>query len=137
MGTYSTYQTDKKREEEGTWAEMPDGSEWKLARASSKRSQQARKKAEQPHRSLLQRCERMGTPIPEEIEDEINMEWMANGVVLDWKGVTGPSGDELEFTDANVRQVLTDLPDLTLDVVRASGNIANYRQQEIEEEGKS
>lgn len=137
MSTYDVYSTDKSLEEEGTWITLVDGSEWKISRASSQRSQKARRNAEKPHRSTLQRAERMGEPVPQNVDDEINMEWMVNGIVLGWKGVTGPNGEELEFNESNMRMIFSDLPDLMLEVVRASGDISNFRQQEAEEEGKS
>lgn len=137
MGTYDSYQTDKEKEEEGAWVTLQDGSEWLLARGNSQRSQKARELAQKPFTAAIRQAERSGKPLASEIQEKINLDWAVNGIVLDWKNVTGPNGRKLPFSSDNVRKVLSDLPDLFLDIIVESGNLANYQVVEDEESAKN
>lgn len=137
MGTYDTYATDKEREENGTWVTLSDGSRWLLARATSSRAQEARNKAQRPYRNLIRQNERLGRDLPQEVENEIALETVVQGVVLDWSGVTGPKGEKLNCTENNVRKVLKDLPDLQFEVLRESNDIENFQRIEQEEAEKN
>ncbi len=133
MGTYDIYKTDKAKEEDGAWVTFVDGSKWLIVRGNSSRARRALEAAQRPHRSATLRSQRQNKALPEAITDEINMNWTVNALVLGWKGVTGPDGKALTFNEKNLRQILTDLPDIHLDVLTACGEISNYQDQMDEE----
>lgn len=127
--TYSQWKTDKKLEEEGAIVVLSDGSEWKLARANSRRSRAALAKAREPYKSQIKSAEIRGGELDEDISNKINVEWLARGVVMGWKDITDEHGEELPFSHANVTKILNDLPDLMMEVLRESGVMANFKVQ--------
>ena len=137
MGTYDVYHTDKKREEDGTWVTLADGSKWLIARGRSARSRKALRDAERPYQNLIRQNERTGRSMPDEVQDKIHLEWAVNGLVLNWDGVTGPDGQVLEFSADNLRKVLTDLPDLFLEIVQQASEVTNFHSEKEEEEVKN
>lgn len=56
--------------------------------------------------------------VSDQVATAIELEKVAVAVA-DWRGVTGPDGAELPFTQENVRKVMTDLPWLRKDVLYA------------------
>ena len=134
MSTYEVYKTSKGMEEEGTWVKMNDGSKWKLRRTNSKFAQKQLDLARKPHLSEIKRSERRNRDVNLDTQHEINMNWAAKGLVVDWEGVTDEKNEEMEFTVENVLKVFTDLPDLYLDVVTASAEVANFMEEEEEED---
>lgn len=135
MGTYDLYRTNRDLEEEGTWVTMADGSRWKIRRAKSKKAQHVREQVE--NKLLGPARARRYRKVSDELETKVNVEWLARGVVIDWEGVTGPDGQDLPCNVDNCIQVLTDLEDLALDVVNASADIQNFKDEEDEEDAKN
>ncbi len=126
MGTYDKYRTDRDREETGVWVTMLDGSRWRLRRANSMAARKALRDAQRPYELLIRQAEARGEDMPEEILDRINLDYSVYGIVTGWEGVTGPDGQPLTFTPDAVRQILQDLPDLHLAVIRESGRTGNF-----------
>lgn len=137
MGTYSTYKTDKKLENEGAWVTLADGSEWKIRRGTSNASQTALRNAQKPHQTLIRQCEMRGDPLPEAIQDEININWVANGLVTDWKGVTDENEEPLNYATEACKKVLGDLPDVMMEILLASGRSAQYRAASLSDAEKN
>lgn len=135
MGTYDLYRTDEKREEDGVWVTMADGSKWCIRRANSNKAQKVREQVEREY--LGPPRNRRYREVSDELERKINVKWLARGVVINWDGVTGPDGNELPFSEENCIQVLTDLKDLALDVVNASADVQNFKEEEDEEDAKN
>ena len=126
MGTYDTYKTDKTKEEEGVWQTMADGSRWRIARSTSDRGSKALRNAQREFKTLLRQCEQRDSDVPTSVTDKINLNWVVNGIVTDWEGVTGPDEEPLSFSVENVKQVLIDLPEINLEVLRHSMTLAHY-----------
>ena len=134
-GTYAAYYTSKEKEEEGAWVTLMDGSEWKLSRTSSKRAQEALRKAQQPFQNITQRADRRGGQVPTEIQDQININWIMNGIVQEWKGVTDREGKEVPCSKENkakVRQILMDIPDMQVDLILEAAKAAHYQEEQDE-----
>lgn len=128
MSTFSTYKTDRKKEEEGEWVQMADGSRWKIARAASHRARKAIRDAQRPYMTVIRQCEQRDEMLPADVDDKINVDWAVNGIVIDWKGVTGPDGKEMKFNEKNLRFVLTELPDLLREVIAQASRASNFRE---------
>lgn len=69
----------------------------------------------------------------EEVSRKLTADIYAKTVIVGWEGVTGPDGEELEFTVENVTQVLLDLPDLFDDIQRAAQDASLFRAAVNEE----
>lgn len=127
MGTYDTYSTDKDLEENGAWFTLSDGSEWKLRRANSKASRTELRKAEAPFRLLVQRSQEKNQDLPDKVADQINAGWLSRGIVVDFRGVTGPDGEPLTYSQATVEQLVSDLPELALEIIRLAASQSQYQ----------
>ncbi len=132
MGTYDYWRTSREAEETGQWVQAPDGSRWRLRRASSTAAQAGIREAELPHLATIRSCERRGIDLPEELAERLIVEKLVRGIVVAWEGVTGPDGQPLAFTPDNVRRVLSDLRDLRMFLVEAAGTFATFHERETE-----
>jgi hypothetical protein len=128
MSLYDRYGTNKELEENGVWVEFGDGVQLLLARIKSQRSLSAKKAAEKPYREVLRNASRMGKEVTEDIQTRIALNWLVNGVVLDWKEVTDRTGKKLKFSPDNARDLFEDLPDFLDDVVFAASSQATYQE---------
>lgn len=128
MALYDRYGTSKELEENGVWVDFGDGVQLLLARIKSQRSLAAKKAAEKPYRDVLRTASRLGKEVTEDIQTKIALDWLVNGVVLDWKDVTDRSGKKLRFTPDNARRVFDDLPDFLDDVIFAASSQQTYQE---------
>lgn len=72
-----------------------------------------------------------------ELGKTLMRETYAETVVLGWQNVQGSDGEFLEFTQANVIQILTDLPDLFVDIQVQANKQALFRVVVVEEDVKN
>lgn len=61
------------------------------------------------------------------VAEKLLVETYADAVILGWSGVEDREGNELEFNRDNVVKVLTDLPDLFIDIQQQSQKAALFR----------
>jgi len=95
-----------------------------IRRASSKASQAARKRAEAPHAKAMRRKE-----LPDAVLEDILVQHIAEGIIADWKGVTGEDGKELKPTVENKVKVLVDLPDFRAEVIAISTDMDVFKDE--------
>ena len=100
---HQQFQVDEKREEAGFWYDVTDTISIQIRRISSKASQDARKKAEEPYTVQLR-----AKKIPEEVLEDIAAKQLAFGVIANWKGITGEDGEEIPYSGENAYDFLSD-----------------------------
>lgn len=108
MSLYTRFSYDKDLADNGNWIPFGEGVEFKMRRLNSPLVQEKRRQLEQPYEALL----RTGGSLGEDILRGILVNMMAESVILGWKGVTDSSNVPMEFSIANAKILLTDLPDL-------------------------
>lgn len=146
MGTYSEYKTDERSEREGILLKLPGRGCFLLARAGGNN---------QKYKEMLRRLSRpylrqinAGTLDPE-IADEIAIKSFSRTVILHWyrKGdelpdnticgidVTGPDGTPIPYSPDACQKLLTDLPDLFVDLQAYATDVSNFLAKNLEDEG--
>ena len=89
-------------------------------------------KAMRPYRAAIN----AGT-LDEGTAQKLMIEAYADAVIIGWEGVTDREGNDLPFTKKNVVKVMTDLPDLFLDVKTQAERVANFTLAGAYEDAKS
>lgn len=134
MGTYSQYRTDTSSETKGIELDYGDAGIFLMARAggSNKAFTRLFEKKMRPHRRALN-----SGNLPESAARKVGIDVMVETTLLGWSGVTGPDGKELKYSKENARKLLTDLPDLYLQLQQDSANASLYLQDIKEAEAKN
>lgn len=133
-GTYDTFKADENLEKEGIELDYGDAGLFLIARAGGSNKDFARmmEKVFRPYRRQMD----AGT-MDEKVADKLLAEVFAKTVILDWKGVTDKNGKNLPFNEANATKLLTDLPDLFVDLREQAMKVANFRALEVEADLKN
>lgn len=123
VSIFALYQTDQKAEEDGKWFDSfgPDIS-MKIRRFSSKKSQAVRTSLEKPYTKMT----RNGA-LPEDVQIDVFTSHLAEGIVVDWRGLYDTDGNEMVFSAGAAKKLFTDLPDLAREVVMLSINMDNFK----------
>ena len=126
LSIWDIAETDVDAEETGKWFEDVFGNgtkvDLKLRRFTSKASLKARQKLEAPYR----RKQKKGD-LPEAVTDALMIDQIAEGILVDWKGVYGRDKKPLPFTVANAKLILKALPELVKIVGNLSLRLDNFR----------
>jgi hypothetical protein len=138
MNAYEMYSSDKAKETDGIILDFGDF-RVKVCRAGGANTAYAKMMEElaRPYRRAME----TGVLSPE-IGDKIMREVYAKTVIKGWDGgdkdkpFPGPDGP-LEFNEANVIQVLTDLPDFFASLRGECERIANFRKDAMKAEVKN
>jgi len=135
MGTYKAYKTDENLESsQGVWIDCGDAGKYLIRRAGGA-NERYRRILENKMTPVRQQIERRR--LPEAKANRLLIEAFVEGVLVDWKDVTGPDEKPLEFNRANAIQLLEDLPDLFQDLQTAAGNAANFRAALLDDAGEA
>lgn len=138
---FDTLAVDPKVVEDGRWFEnvLGDrdeenldeypGIDLKLRRLTSKFATKARMRAEKDRRHGPNRAGALST----EDAEAILIEQLANGVIVDWRGVVARDGNAIQFTPEVAREVLTALPDFRFVVLALSNDLTNFKSERREE----
>lgn len=135
MNLYDLYKTDSSKErEKGVEIEFPGGATIWVRRAGGSNTQfsKALDAVMKPYRRQIQQG-----ILEDGKANELEARAYARGVIIDWSGVTGPDGKEMECTEENIVQLFTDLPDLFTEVKQQANDLANFRSQEQEADAKN
>lgn len=117
--------------ESGAWAEF-SGSRFQVAHLSSIRFQRELARLQQPHRKKID----AGTMDPQASKDLL-CQAMAKGLVLGWEDVVDSSGAKVPFSTEAAYKALSISPEFREFVSEFATNLENFRQEELEEVGKS
>ena len=122
------YQTDRTLEEEGAWVDLGDGIRIKVARIQSQRARRVLMRLYQPYENLRQ----SGRKIPEAVQEKLTRQWLAEGVLLDWEGVTDAEGRTIAFSVDHALQVFEAFPDFLDEVAFFSREQETFRAERLE-----
>lgn len=131
MGTYENFATSESIEKEGIWLDLGDSGKFRIARAGGSNREYTRKLEAlfEKHRTAIK--------IKNSNNEAINRDMArvyAECVVLDWRDVTGPDKQPIEFSILNCEKVLNDLPKLFETIRETAEDYTLYRQQIQEED---
>lgn len=131
MNLYNTFETDKQLERDGIVLEYGRNTKdepvsIRIARAGGSNTRFAKilEQKMRPYKRAL-----ANESLDNRIAEKIMVEAYADSVILGWTGVQDREGNDLEFNRENVVKVLTDLPDLFLDIQQQSQKAALFRTE--------
>lgn len=128
----NTFKTNAEKSDEGVWCPVDASTDIKIARYGNRTFQRALKRVMKPHKVMIDR----GT-LDDDTADALLVEAMAEGILIDWRGMT-QAGEPLEYTKSAAIKVLLDknLRDFRELVVSLSQDMQLFRDEEIEEAEK-
>lgn len=124
------FDADLSQVDDGVWKEY-DTSSFRIAHISNLKFQRALARLQQPHKRKLQE----GTLDPK-INQDIVCRAMAEGVLLDWKDVKKRSGELVTYSTENALSLLKRDPSFRDWVTEVATNMANFREEEVQELGE-
>ena len=122
--------TTAEQESHGVWGSFGAG-KFRIAHTNNMVFQREITRLQAPYRKKIDR----GTLDPK-IQLEIMCKAMGKGILLDWKDV-GSAGAEVSYTEDAAVKVLTLNSDLRDFVQDFALDLENFREEEIEETGKT
>lgn len=128
---FDIYETDVTEEEEGRWfKDVAPGADFKIRRFTSKAVQNQRIKLQQ---AFAKYADKKGV-FPDHIAERIVNEQMAV-VVVDWRGpaITDRAGKPIPYSPDAVKALLKQLPNLQVQLLLISMDMANFRTEERKE----
>ncbi len=130
---YTVFETSDELETDGIIVEYA-GARITIARSggANRKFASVMEKAMRPYRAAIN----SGT-LDEGTAQKLLIEAYADAVIVGWEGVTDRDGNELPFTKPNVIKIMTDLPDLFLDLKSQAERVANFTQAGASEDAKS
>lgn len=126
---YSMFGADESTSENGKWFPFGKTIEFKIRRFKSKKSRKVRDALEAPYK----RATKFGTALPEDVQTEITIQHLAEGIIADWKGVTDKNGAPVKYSKEAAIVLLTDLPELRDSIAELSLNLDNFRDEDKDE----
>lgn len=139
MSLYKQFATNPELENKGielNFGVNDDETEIKfyVARAgkSNKKYQKALENAVKPYRRQMQ----LGT-LSDEVSNKIMLEVFATTVLKGWENVQDEKGNVMQFNKENAVKLLTDLPELYDALTAAANDVANFREESLEEDAKN
>lgn len=140
MSLYNTFETDKSLERDGIVLDYGFNSKQqpvqiRIARAGGANAKFAKviEQKMKPYKRAI-----ANDTMDNKVAEKLLIESYADAVILGWEGVEDRQGNPLDFTRENVVKVLTDLPDLFLDIQQQSQKSALFRAELREaEQGNS
>lgn len=126
MSLYKKFKTDSACESEGVWLDYGEGTRIRIARAGGS-NKRFLKSAEKFRRRFKRQLDL--DLLSNDVASREAVKIYADSVVLDWEGVTDEDDNELDCTRENVTKVLTDLPDLFIDLQQMALNASLFREE--------
>lgn len=122
------YQTDRTLEEEGAWVDLGDGIKIKVARLQSQRARRVLTRLHRPYDNMRQG----GRKVPDSLQERITRQWVAEGILLDWEGVSDAEGKAIAFAPDTALQVFEAFPDFLDEVVYFARERETFRAERLE-----
>lgn len=128
---YDAFGTEKQYEQDGVTLDF-GVSKFRVRRAggSNRRFLSALAEMLKPHRRALD-----AGLMTDEQTGQLLMEVYFKEVIIGWENVTDRSGNILEYSLGNFKQVMTDLPDLWSTLRQEADNIKNFQAAESRHDG--
>jgi hypothetical protein len=122
------YSTSRELENDGVWVTLGDDIQVKIRRANSKKSKDVRKRLEKPYLSMIRR-----DTLPDNVQEQIVAKHVAEGILIDWKGMTDDEDKELPFSLEAAVKLCTDYPDFRDDVINLAVEAGTFKAQVLED----
>lgn len=119
---HKKFATDRRKEEEGVWHDMGDGSRIKVARVGNPRYTRLLTERSRPH----QRAATLNT-LSEDVAQRIVTEVEGRTVLVDWEGMCDAAGNSLPYSCETAQKLLVDLPEFRRFVLDLAGDVSYYR----------
>lgn len=129
-----SYITDPESEAvKGSWLNFPGGRRFRVKRAggANKKFTRAFNAATRPYKRQMD----AGT-MDDDLGDEIMRDLYARTIIMDWEGIKDAEGNDVPFTQDNVKAFFAQFPELFNEVVKLSNDLntfAEYKVREAEE----
>lgn len=131
MLDFKSFATDSNAEEKGIKVPLGPGTSIIVARMGNRSFVNARKTKMRPYEAL----DRFGK-VPEEVQDQILRELIAETVLLGWEGFT-ENGEPVPYSRENALRVLSENKEFLAFVVNASMDVENFRPVKSDTEKNS
>lgn len=139
MSIFEQFGVDNKKEEEGVWIEYPcnsDGSipSFKISRmsTSNKKYMLAMEKATRPIKRQLEL-----NILKPEVGDKIFLQVFCDVILLDWKNIVTKKGDIVLYSKEEALSLMEKLPELYKDLRNKASEMANFIEEEMEDDSKN
>lgn len=134
MGTYSKFKTNISAETEGAWFDLGEAGRFKIARSGGNNREYLKifNRRAKPHKQLID-----AGKLGEDENTKFMTEVFAEANLKGWDGVTDENGEVLAYSFENAVKLLTDLPDLFLQLLTKSQDMNNYREEVLAESLKN
>ena len=130
---YDLFETDPALEADGMWVAYTPDIQFRIRRSNCDESQKVLKQLLAPYKSIT----RSGRDLPAGISSEVERQWVAQALLVDWRGVAGRDGVALGCTLENRLKMLTELPDLQREIANLAGEAETFRRQQLEDDAKN
>lgn len=120
--------SDRDLEENGVWIDLGDDIQIKVARTRSRGATAALARLNRPYENMRL----SGRALPEAVKEKIARQWVAEAVLLDWKGVTDADGKALAYSVEAALKVLEAFPDFLDEVVYFANQQESFRAEALE-----
>lgn len=127
----SLFKTDPVKEEQGTWMPVAQGVEIRVRSQQSETARNVSKQLLSRYRAALA----VGASLSAEQNTDFEVEFVANALATDWKGMTdgeGATEAAMACTVENVRMLARELPHLRRQILAYSDSLENYRPDKLE-----
>jgi hypothetical protein len=121
----------REKQEKGVWTKFQD-SEFKVANSNSTGFQRQLTRLQAPYRKKIDK----GTLDPK-ISRDILCQAMASDLLLDWKNVVDGTGQDVPYSKEIAQKALLNNDDLREYLQEFAMELENFRQEEIDAQGKS
>jgi hypothetical protein len=120
------YVIGKKFSEEGVWKEY-NGMKLFIAQSGNRQFRATLERLRRPYRRKIER----GT-LNQDVSDKLVLQAIAEGIILDWKGVVDVDGKDVSYDSEIVAKQLEDDPELLEFVMEVAADNDQYRLEEKE-----
>lgn len=131
LSVFDIYDTDRAAEENGKWFNnLRPGINMCLRRATSRTAMKVRQRIITKYRKFSRNGE-----FPAAIQEKIQIEIMAEGIITDWSGAAMrmPDGSPLPYSKQNAVLLLTKAPALRDELTAVATDMDNYRREQAED----
>lgn len=100
MNIFEQFESDLDAEVEGVWVELGDGAEVRVARLNNARHNKVLDRLRRPYRNHRN--------IPDDVNEKIATQAMAEAILLDWKGIEDRDGNPISYSTEKAIELLSD-----------------------------
>lgn len=122
------FAVDRESAEEGKWFKIGAFAEMKIRRFNSKKSTKIRELLTAQYAPV--RVPGMDVKLPEAVEEALNIEHIATGILVDWRGIVDKNGETIPYSKDAAVAMLKKLPDLVSVIAQLSVSMQHWRDED-------